>query len=337
VDLFFILSGLLIGNQLWKELRASGTIDIGRFILRRGLRIWPLYYFLIAFLLAERLFFGFKRPYLWLDATFLGNYYRLFHCPTHEVGGGWSLCIEEQFYLLIPLLFVVAAKFLPKKAVAGLACIWLVALPVFRHFALRGLVDYFARTDAVYYFFWTHSDGLAIGVLISWILVWKPNLLPKSRLVDAALLLVFLFGFRLWYTVGLTRLYSVVAISYGALTVLLLRIQLPFPLRANTFYIISRLSYGVYLPHPGLFKHVMAYHVQLFGNGYVSYLLAFALWGTIALALAFVTFSLVELPFLKLRDRLLASSRSGTGSGSVTSDQRLVRGVRAGFIPQHQA
>ncbi len=305
VDLFCILSGFLIGTQLWKELRTSGTVRVGRFILRRGLRIWPLYYFLILFLLAERLFCGFKRPYLWLDATFLANYYQYFHRPSHEVAGGWSLCLEEQFYLLIPILLMASAKILPKKSLAVLIAIWFVSLPVIRHFALRGVAGYGARVDAVYYYFHTHSDSLAIGVLISWVLIWTPNLVPKSRYVDAVFLLVFLFGFSLWYSAGLTRLYTIVAISYGALTFLLLRIQLPSPLRSKAFYIVSRLSFGVYLLHPGVFKHVMPYHVRLFGNGYVSFLLAFVLWGAATLALAFVTFSIIELPFLKLRDRLL--------------------------------
>src|ERR1017187_5364664 len=45
VDLFFILSGFFIGGQLWKELRDRGSIAVGRFVLRRGFRIWPLYFF----------------------------------------------------------------------------------------------------------------------------------------------------------------------------------------------------------------------------------------------------------------------------------------------------
>ncbi|MGH9519122.1 MAG: acyltransferase family protein [Terriglobales bacterium] len=44
VDLFFVLSGYLIGRQLWKEAQ-TGRIRIGRFLLRRGLRMWPLYFF----------------------------------------------------------------------------------------------------------------------------------------------------------------------------------------------------------------------------------------------------------------------------------------------------
>ena len=44
VDLFFVLSGFFIGGQLWKERRDSGSVAVGRFILRRGFRIWPLYF-----------------------------------------------------------------------------------------------------------------------------------------------------------------------------------------------------------------------------------------------------------------------------------------------------
>ncbi len=45
VDLFFVLSGYLIGGQIWRELSKTGTVDMPRFLLRRGLRIWPLYFF----------------------------------------------------------------------------------------------------------------------------------------------------------------------------------------------------------------------------------------------------------------------------------------------------
>jgi len=298
VDLFCVLSGLLIGGQLWKELKGSGTVDVGRFILRRGFRIWPLYFFLIAFLLSQHIFFGYKRPYLWLDATFLANYYQFFHVPRPEIGGGWSLCLEEQFYLLIPILVMVCAKFIPRRFLFGLAVVWFLALPIIRHFVLQGIHDPNARRLAVYYYFHTHSDSLAIGLLISWIMTWKPEVLPKSRLVDAALLLVFLLGFSLWYSSGLTYLYSVVAVSYGAITFLLLRVPLPFLLRSNVFYVISRLSFGIYLLHAGLFKHVMPYHTRLFGHGFLSFFLAFVIWGAGSLALSFVTFSFIELPFL---------------------------------------
>jgi len=306
VDLFFVLSGFLIGGQLWKELKASGSVDVRRFILRRGFRIWPLYYSLVAFLLAEHLL-GYKRPghYLWPDATFLSNYFP----SQHQIGGGWSLSVEEQFYLLIPILLVVGAKFISPKSLYRLTLFWLFALPLIRYLVLLRYSNPAERLESVYYPFHTHSDGLAMGLLIAWIMTWKPELLLNSRWLDAALILVFLVGCSLWYVVPLTFLYSVVALSYGALMLLLLRIRLRFVFPSKVFYIISRLSFGVYLIHSGLLDHAKSFNTRLFGEGFRSFLCAFVLWGTISLALAFVSFSFIELPFLKLRDRLLAKNR----------------------------
>jgi peptidoglycan/LPS O-acetylase OafA/YrhL len=289
VDLFFVLSGFLIGGQLWKELKANGTVDVRRFILRRGFRIWPLYYSLTAFLLAERLFLGIKHPglYLWIDATFLDNYFP----DHHQIDGGWSLSLEEQFYLLIPIALMVGAKFVSPRSLFRLAMFWLFALPIIRHFVLLASSNP-AATDSIYHPFHTHSDGLAIGLLISWITTWKPEPLRNWRWVDPALVAVFFVGFGLWDSVSLTFLYSIVALTYGALTLLLLRVRLPFIFPFNVL------------------EHVMRYHIQLFGKGFHSFLYAFVLYGTVCLALAFVSFCFIELPFLKLRDRLLRSRRT---------------------------
>ena len=61
----------------------------------------------------------------------------------------------------------------------------------------------------------------------------------------------------------------------------------------------------------------MPYHNHLLGEGFPAYAIAFFLWGTVTLALAFVTFSFIELPFLKLRDRVLAKNQVAKRSPSV--------------------
>ena len=66
VDLFFVLSGYLIGKQLWREFSRTGDIRIGRFLLRRGLRIWPLYYFFLFF----PVLFGAPLLARWKDVVF---------------------------------------------------------------------------------------------------------------------------------------------------------------------------------------------------------------------------------------------------------------------------
>jgi peptidoglycan/LPS O-acetylase OafA/YrhL len=311
VDLFFVLSGLLIGGQLWKELKASETVDVRRFVLRRGFRIWPLYYSLVGFLLAEHILWRTPRPGLWVDVTFLCDY-----LPSHhQVSGAWSLSIEEQFYLLIPILLMLGAKVFSQKSLVGLSLVWLAVLPIIRHFVL---LHYLPNTSfkAVYYAFHTHSDGLAMGLLISWIMTWKPELLRLGRWLDVVLVLVFLGGCWFWYSVPLTFLFSLVAITYAALTFLLLRVPARFIFASRAFYAASRLSYGVYLIHSGLLDRVMPYHTRLFGEGFRSFLYAFVLWGAVSFALAFVTFCFIELPFLKLRARFLAKDQvAGSAPG----------------------
>ena len=99
VDLFFVLSGFFIGGQLWKELLKDGTISIRRFILRRGLRIWPLFFFIYLCVFVLYWPDAATKQYGWSDLVFLTNYF------NHGiVGGGWSLCTEEQFYLVCRLL-----------------------------------------------------------------------------------------------------------------------------------------------------------------------------------------------------------------------------------------
>src|SRR5512140_1412021 len=71
VDLFFVLSGFFIGGQLWKELRERGSISFPRFIIRRGLRIWPLYFFTFLCVLAIQGHSAAGKQYGWSDLAFI--------------------------------------------------------------------------------------------------------------------------------------------------------------------------------------------------------------------------------------------------------------------------
>jgi peptidoglycan/LPS O-acetylase OafA/YrhL len=120
VSFFFVLSGFLITYLLVAENRSRGKIDVTAFYIRRVLRIWPLYFFCV--------FYGFiVTPYLrslagqspfenaspFLCSVFLNNFDRIIHGPPQSavLGVLWSIAVEEQFYLLWPLLlFFIPAK-----------------------------------------------------------------------------------------------------------------------------------------------------------------------------------------------------------------------------------
>jgi len=116
VQLFFILSGYLITTLLLREEQTFGRIDLKAFWIRRILRIWPLYYLIVAigFLLIpwgegalgspgyRDLLERHLGPFL----TFLGNWSMALRGPVpyDALSVLWSVCIEEQFYLVVPLL-----------------------------------------------------------------------------------------------------------------------------------------------------------------------------------------------------------------------------------------
>jgi peptidoglycan/LPS O-acetylase OafA/YrhL len=310
VDLFFVLSGYLIGKQLWRELQQRHTIDVPRFLLRRGLRIWPYYFAFVAWVLLTA-----HKPLAAFipDLTFLSNYL------PHQVSGGWSLSTEEQFYIFVPLLIVGLKGLIGARGQVLVIGALLLLLPGIRWLTLhfyQGEVDAVVYRQLIQLPFHTHSDALLAGLIIAWAAVYTPQrvaplppyknaLLPLLMLVTGAVLRALsphLFGF------------SGLALIFGAATLYILRdrswLTRLFELRV--LYVTSRLSYGMYLNHFA----VLAAGVPLFlgatgflGRG-ASFVLGYGLAIVASMLVAACTFILIESPFLQLRERWLAAEKA---------------------------
>jgi peptidoglycan/LPS O-acetylase OafA/YrhL len=127
VDVFFVLSGFLITSLFVEEsaARGDGRFSLGRFYLRRIFRLWPAYVaFILGTLLYARLFqsaeFASWRHQLWIGATYRMNFWNVHNQPHEGVGQIWTLCMEEQFYLLWPLALLVLSRWLSRG--------WLIAV-----------------------------------------------------------------------------------------------------------------------------------------------------------------------------------------------------------------
>lgn len=314
VDLFFVLSGFFIGGQLWKELLKEGTISIRRFILRRGLRIWPLYFFTYAFVLLAFWKDAATKQYGWADLVFLVNYI------NHGIVlGGWSLSTEEQFYIVTPvLLYLFAGKRTSKSNRLWLWAI-LISVPVMRAAIwIHHTGDFFTHDAAlfqtIYYKFHTHCDGLIMGLIISNLWVnrragaathpWKPSFLVLGGVIS------FVFLRHLQHEV---LIFSGFALLFGSLVWFGLHTRAGI-FNSRVFYWISRLSFGMYLNHPYLLGLSLAIvrHVTLLSASPITSQLLGTLFLILASAsVALVTFCLVEHPFLNLRTRLLGSRPAG--------------------------
>jgi peptidoglycan/LPS O-acetylase OafA/YrhL len=308
VDLFFVLSGFFIGGQLWKELQKDGTIAIRRFIVRRGLRIWPLFFFIFICVFIIYWPDAVTKQYGWTDLVFLTNYL------NHGiVGGGWSLCTEEQFYIITPLLLCFFAR--KKRLHTVRFWLWglMALIPAIRTVIWVHHTGHFFYHDpalfaTIYYKFHTHCDGLIIGLIISnlWISYNKPKFpLWKASLVVVggflALVLLRELQHEIFIFTGLALFFGSV-VWFGLTS----RVML---FRSRVFYWISRLSFGMYLTHSYLINPVLRDllpHIPIVSPSSVyAQLLGTLILTGLSAIVALATFCLVEHPFLSLRMLLL--------------------------------
>jgi peptidoglycan/LPS O-acetylase OafA/YrhL len=160
VDLFFILSGWLLGHQLFSERRQTGTIHMPRFWLRRAMRTLPAYFAVLAFTLTQAVWREGFGAIDWLYIVFLQNYLP----KTPYFGISWSLCVEEHFYLVVAPLVLLAGRF----AAVRWFTVALLAVPTVSR------VMGWHQTDGLYE---THVrfDQCAAGVLLAWVAVQRPG------------------------------------------------------------------------------------------------------------------------------------------------------------------
>ncbi len=181
VDLFFVLSGFLIARMLLAEQARAGTIRLGRFWLRRALRLLPAYWAALALV---ALLFPVNSETAWTNVLYVNNFVSFDHA---FMGWAWSLAIEEQFYLLAPLLVLALGPprlrhlllFLGLAAAALGARAWALgglglgaqALPLVPPWFLGQLHDpaFVAYWDALYIKPHTRGGALAIGVAAAYL------------------------------------------------------------------------------------------------------------------------------------------------------------------------
>ncbi|MFI5202148.1 MAG: acyltransferase family protein, partial [Candidatus Kapaibacterium sp.] len=173
VDLFFVLSGFLITNILLDTRRSSNYFRA--FYGRRFVRIFPLYYsYLIAFfILLPALGITLSPDVIRMQAwewTYTANIYNGFHIfQDANIEHFWTLAIEEQFYLLWPLIIFYTSE---KHLKRGVIAVFLFLPPLRWACFEAGLSQAF-----IYNFTVTHSDGLILGGLIS--IVFREGMVDK--------------------------------------------------------------------------------------------------------------------------------------------------------------
>jgi peptidoglycan/LPS O-acetylase OafA/YrhL len=303
VRLFFVLSGFLITGLLIKAIdahpeRANRPSVLKHFYIRRTLRIFPIYYLVLAaaFVLrppevAEQL------PWL---ATYTYNFW-ISHLGWYPAyfAHFWSLCVEEQFYLLWPLLLV----FLSRRHAYACALLMVLAAPLFRVAALAGEVN----PVASYTLTPSSLDALGLGALLAFHTAGQraPEALEKRlRLVALPLCFAGLFAARFSKALDDVLSETFVAIAFVWLVAAASR---GFPgivgrvLEAAPVTYLGKISYGIYVYHLLLRDYV---RLDFLAIGSVpKEILEFAVYCAGTIALASVSWFALERPINRLKDR----------------------------------
>jgi peptidoglycan/LPS O-acetylase OafA/YrhL len=316
VDLFFVLSGFLVSGLLFSEYRVRGDADATRFLVRRGFKIYPPFWALIAatcaalYLTHERI----PPKALACELLFVQNYGPGLWVHT------WSLAVEEHFYLLVALAFVAwrspRVRLLVRRVgfpsavcavpvgIVVLRCVSVALIP--RRYKLLGYGTHM-RLDALFsgcvlaYFYHWHADELAAFVRRFRIGLW----------VGAGLLVAPMAFFDMWSP--FVERFGFTAVYLAADALLLLTLHAPslqgtLPGVARWASTLGRYSYGTYLWHlpfedmvlrrwsPGWFSPPSV-------HGYVFF-------GAASFAVGVALTKMIEAPSLAVRDRMFPGRAS---------------------------
>ena len=317
VDLFFVLSGYLIGNQIFSAIKSGQQFSLQSFYIRRFLRTLPNYYVVLALYFMFPLAMG-GNPVtpLWKFLTFTQN---LGLKSGSAFSQAWSLCIEEQFYLVLPAIALLIARFdksfrwawavLVAGMLAGMASrAWFWSL-----FANDGDAYY----TNVYYSSLSRFDELLPGVAIAMLknfhgTGWQ-KLTARGHATLIAGLTVLAASFYLFlnhnyidgqgYTFFTTTFgYSLLPAGFALLCVSALSPNsLLHKLRVPGAAPLALWSYAVYLVHKPL-MHMIRQPMMERGIGVNSIPGIFIMLAASVLG-GWLLYAVIETPFMRLRDR----------------------------------
>lgn len=338
VDLFFVLSGFLIGSQLLKPYLNGTKPSLKEFYARRAYRILPVYLTVLFLYLTVPLWRegpGLYAP--WQYLTFTWNLFLLHYPESRAFSHVWSLCVEEHFYLFLPLLLLV---FMRRPAVWK-TVLFVLAI-VLGGIALRAWLLYHVilKPDAsptsmmryIYYPTYSRLDGLAIGVSLAILRSFRPSWWSRIARYGNLLLIC-----GVATVVGALRLcnfdypstdlpasllftFPALAIGFGLMVASAVSDQSVLKMRIPGAAPLAALAYSLYLTHKSV-AHVTHQMLPVW-TAHADWR-AVCIYAVACSSVASLLYFAVERPFLRLRFRRSARHKSSLAEREVRLDPAI--------------
>jgi len=324
VDLFFVLSGYLIANQIFSGTAKGRQLSLAAFYARRALRTLPVFWLVLAlYFIFPTLMGGKTPPPLWTFLTFTQNIQLQ---PGTAFSHAWSLCIEEQFYLVLPLVLVAGARLRGSVAQGWALLFTLLAFGI----VARGVLwqDY-GREDGgkiggyhpnIYYATLCRFDEFLPGIAVAMLKNFHPPLWARmmrygqrwlvAGVVATAGMLTMVFhayyiddyGYGFFMT---TFGYSLIACAFALLVVAALSPDsFLYRVRIPGAYQLALWSYSIYLSHKAI-AFIVQRQLQPIAP---SSLLLTVVVIVASIVGGWLLYRLVESPFMNIRNRRFPTS-----------------------------
>lgn len=303
VDIFFLISGFLITYLLLEEKKRMGNIHIGFFMIRRSLRIWPLYFLLVAIAPFLVNWTGSNEPNYVANAFFVGNFETIASQQwSYPFSHFWSICIEEHFYLVWP--FVIA--FLPVRKMMYVFGIIIAISIGFRMYTVFG-------TGAPWYTLFLHTlsriDVLVFGAIGGYYYSKKPFVFKLNTLTRYFLILILVVYFC-WDSYVLWD--SPIKAGFGKYIYLIVIAILLLDFNFNSsrkrlfkaksiLHYFGKISYGIYM-YSNIILLIVIKNLMwpmAWNNMWLYFFLVIGL----SLLIPIISYELFEKPILKLAKR----------------------------------
>jgi peptidoglycan/LPS O-acetylase OafA/YrhL len=324
VDLFFVLSGYLIANQIFSGTVRGQRLSLKLFYIRRALRTLPVFWVVLAlYFLLPNVMGGRTPPPLWTFLTFTQNFGLQ---PGTAFSHAWSLCVEEQFYLVLPLILVVGELLRGTRLQGWILLFALLAVGMGARIVLwqtygrestGSMVGYYSN---VYYATLCRLDEFLPGVALAMIKHFHPPLWNRLMLHGQTLFVVGVIATLTILTLALNFYYidgygygffmsafgySLIALSFSVLVIAALSSQSSlYRLRIPGAYQLALWSYSIYLSHKAV-AHIINTQLKVFDWPPIVTILAITVMSVIV---GWLFYRLIEAPFMLLRARKYPSS-----------------------------
>lgn len=270
VDLFFVISGFLITYLLLKEKELFSNVNLYNFFVRRSLRIYPLYFGILLILTVFSLLFvnstNFVIPKSWgLYYIFMGNFDRVFNdaATLNQFPGSgvlWSISVEEQFYVFIPLLIFFINKY--RLFLFSLLFLHFVTY-LYKFWVINTYTDFNLAYRTLYFHSICQFSLISLGCILAYIAYFQRDLterLANFLTTSKIILLTFFFFFINFFIFKLGNVYfetTIATESFGFIFALII-IYVCFNKKANSesqnpiiksLNHLGKISYGLYIYH----------------------------------------------------------------------------------------